>query len=541
LAARGEARQAPGARPAAAQPATGEAEFTIFVNGAAVGSEQVQLARDGNGWIITATGRSAPPIEFTINRFEMRYGADWQPVELKFDAAQRDRALQIATSFGVTTAINEITQSGATASKTDQISARTVVLPNNCWAAYEALAARLAGARSGAEIPVYVAAQAEITLAVTGVTVEQLAMPGRAVATRRYDLVFRNPGGPLEATIVVDDRSRFVRLDIPSASFAVVRSDAAGVGTRQPSLRNPTDADVTVPGNGFNLAGTLTTPPGAAGRLRYPAVVLVGGSGPVDRDETIAGIPLFGQLAGALAQSGFIVLRYDKRGIGQSGGRTETATLANYAEDVVAAVKWVEKRKDVDKRRVAVAGHGEGAAAALLAAAREKKIASLVLLAAPGTTGADLILEQQRHVLDVLNVSAEERRQKIDLQKKIQAAVVAGSGWEAIPDDLREQADTPWFRSLLTFDPAAVMPRVKQPILIVHGELDTQVLPRHADLLAGMARARKKAPAVDVVHLPGVNHLLVRAATGEVSEYGSLPEKTISPEVATRIAEWLKK
>src|SRR5690606_19066514 len=110
------------------------------------GSEQVNLARSGGNWIITSTGQLASPVELTINRFEVKYAADWQPLELTIDATMGGKPLGLATSFGMTTAINEITQGGTTNSKTDQISARTVVLPNNFFAAYEALAARLATA-----------------------------------------------------------------------------------------------------------------------------------------------------------------------------------------------------------------------------------------------------------------------------------------------------------------------------------------------------------------------------------------------------------
>src|SRR5439155_51587 len=85
---------------------------------------------------------------------------------------------------------------------------------------------------------------------------------------------------------------------------------------------------------------------------RTPAVVLVAGSGPVDRDGSVAGIPVFGQLASALADAGFTVLRYDKRGVGQSGGRIETASLTDYADDLRAAVKYMADRKDIDPKRV---------------------------------------------------------------------------------------------------------------------------------------------------------------------------------------------
>ncbi len=196
----------------------------------------------------------------------------------------------------------------------------------------------------------------------------------------------------------------------------------------------------------------------------------------------------------------------------------------------------------MNPRSITVAGHGEGAAIAMLAAAREKKIDALVVIAASGTSGADLILEQQQRELDRLKLSDQERTDKIELQKKIQAAVVSGKGWEALPEDVRKQADTPWFRSLLLFDPAEVMPRIKQPLLIVQGDLDTQVPPHHAEKLAALARARKKdAGGVEVVHLPGINHLLVPATTGEVSEYPTLEARTITPDVASTIAKWIKK
>jgi fermentation-respiration switch protein FrsA (DUF1100 family) len=91
------------------------------------------------------------------------------------------------------------------------------------------------------------------------------------------------------------------------------------------------------------------------------------------------------------------------------------------------------------------------------------------------------------------------------------------------------------------FDPAPVIKDLRQPILIVQGDLDVQVQPHHADKLGGLARARKKAGPVEVVHVAGVNHLLVPATTGEVQEYAQLKEKTISPEVAAAIVAWLRK
>ena len=338
--------------------------------------------------------------------------------------------------------------------------------------------------------------------------------------------------------MTVDERGRFAKADMPGLGVSIARQDLAGVETRQQTLRNPTDSEVVVPAAGFGLAGTLTTPP-RQGRLRHPAIVLVAGSGPIDRDVTVAGIPLFAQLAGQLAERDFLVLRYDKRGVGKSGGRTERVTLEDYADDAIAAVKWLGKRKDVDTERIFVAGYSEGASVAMLAAAREKKIAGLVLMAGMGTTGRELILEQQQQLLANTSLSETERADKVALQTKILDAVIAQKGWEGIPPEMRSAADTTAFRSLVTFDPARAMANVKQPLLIVQGALDKQFLPYHADRLAELARARKKAASVELKQLPALNHLFVPAKTGDVSEYQSLETKVISPEVAAAIAAWV--
>ena len=534
----GAAAQAPPAQ----QPTPGPAVFTVFLRGVDVGREQVNLTRSGSQWIVSATGRTG---EVTLTRFEVKYTADWQPSELSLEATigEKDaKTVQLLTSFAVTTAINEITQNGVTNSKTDQISARTIVLPTNTFAGYEVLAARLASAPLGTEFPTYVPPSGEVKVVVKGVADEVIKTPAGILQMRRFELTAHNPNGSTFPILVtVDDKARLARLEVAASGVAVVRSDLSGVAVRTLTARNPTDSDVTIPANGFSIAATMTGPP-AVGRLRHPTVVLVGGSGPIDREGSVAGIPIMSQLAGALAQQGFLVLRYDKRGVGQSGGRAEAATHKDYSDDLIGIVKWLEKRDDVDPRRLTVVGHAEGGAVALQAAAREKKITSLVLVATPGTTGAELILEQQRLELDRMKLPESEKADKIALQKQIHAAVIDGAGWESVPPELRRQADTPWFRSVLLFDPAALLPRVKQPILIVQGDLDKQVLPHHADLLAGLARARKKdAGGVDVVHVPGVNHLLVPAATGDVKEYSELKVKSVSPDVITAIVEWLKK
>ena len=374
------------------------------------------------------------------------------------------------------------------------------------------------------------APQAEVKMKVRSVTVQSLTGPAGALQTRRFDVTFQNPDRPVNAVITVDSRLRLVRFELPDVGLLVVREDASSVAMRPETIRNPTDADFSVPANGFNLAATLTMPPTVAGRLRYPAVVLVGGARPGDRDLTINGIPVLAQLARSLADAGTIAVRYDRRGSGQSGGRTESAAIADYADDILAVVRAVSKKEDVDKQRIVVAGYGDGAAAALLAASRSKDIDGVVTIDAAGTKGSDMILEQQQRLLTGLNLSAEERQARIELQKKIQAAVVGAGSWEGVPEAMRRQADTPWFRSVLQFDPALVVAKIKQPMLILHAELDNNIPPSEADRLAELAKARKKAGPVQTTKIPGITQALTEPAA-----------TTVSAKVGAAIAEWVKK
>jgi dipeptidyl aminopeptidase/acylaminoacyl peptidase len=369
---------------------------------------------------------------------------------------------------------------------------------------------------------------------------QQIQTTSRMIAARRTQVKLVLPTGALDADIWTDEAGRMIRFSIPRQSLEVVREDVASVASRTVPVSRPNDQSISIPANGFTLAATLSKPT-QTGPARLPAVLLLGGTGPADRDEMLFGVPILGELANAIAEAGFIVVRYDKRGIGQSGGRAEAASLADYVEDLRGAVKWLADRKDVDPRQIAVIGHSEGGTVALMAAAKDKRIAAVGLLGTPGVTGAETVLAQQEHLLERMKISAEDRQAKIALQKKIHEAVLTGKGWDQVPQDVRKQVDNPEFQSLLASDPSKILPDVRQPVLIVQGELDTQVEPSNADRLESLAKKRKHVAPVDMAKVPGVNHLLVPATTGESDEYGSLKDKHVSRAVTDAIVTWLKK
>ena len=515
--------------------------YLVFLQQRPVGREEVTLLNDADGWTVRGSNQLGPPIDVTTRRAEIRYDAAWNARSLVLEGIARGQDAQLHITFADGMATSEISVQGKTERKVDPVSADTIILPTTFLGSYTVLAHRLQGLRPGAELKVFIAPQIELPIRVAGVTDERIETPRAAIPARRYALKVVNPppAGELDATVWTDDRGQLLRLSIPAQRLELAREDIASAATRTTSFSLPGDERVSIPATGFNLAGTLTKPPGASGRL--PAVVLIAGSGLTDRDETVAGIPIFGQLARGLVEAGFVVVRYDKRGVGQSGGRAESATLVDYAEDARAVVRWLERRPEVDKDRLALVGHSEGAAVAMLLAAREDRVKAAALVAGPGTTGAELVLEQQRHQLDLMKVDDTERAAKIALQEQIQAAVLKGTGWDGVPENLRRAADTPWFQSLLAFDPARVMKDVDQPLLIVQGELDTQVPPHHADKLLALAQARNRKVDAQLLKVPGVNHLLVPAKTGEVSEYSSLADAEVAPAVPAGIGAWLAK
>ena len=519
---------------------TGSADFVILFRGARVGSESVTVERTGSGWLIAGSGRTTAPVELVTERFEAAYAADWQPQRLVFRGQARGQGISLETSFGVTTATSDMTQGAERGTVAHQITPRSIVLPASFFGAYEALALRLDTAAVGTRLPAYIPPTGETSVTVDRQAPRRVSTGTTTLELREFGLTINTSGVRLPLEIWIDARGRLARLVMPTSSLVVLRDDLAGVMAREVPSHHPGDEEVFAPANGFSLSATLSKPP--TGPAKLPAIVLVAPPGVVDRDVTVFGISVFGQLAGALADAGYAVLRYDSRGIGRSGGRTESATLNEYAEDVIQAINWLRKRRDIDADRISVAGYAEGGAVSLIAASREKRIKAVALVASAGRTGREVAIEQQQDLLSRLKVPETERAARIALQNRVMDAVVAGRGWEGIAPDVRASADSPWFRSWLLFDPAVVLQKVNQPLLVLHGSLDRELAPSHGERLATLARGRKKAAPAATRHavIAGANHLMVPATTGEIDEYGTLTSRTLMPDVAGTIASWLR-
>ena len=531
------------AAPAAAQPRpqSGSTAYSIFLRGSSLGREDVSVATGPGGTTITVTGRLGPPVNAITRKAEFKYSADWTPTSFTLEGSNPGGDVTVNTTFNGARATTTGTQGATPINAAHDVAPKAFALPNGVFGGFAAVSLRLAvEAAPGAEFRAYILPLLEIPLRVDSVNAERMQSGTSVFNIRRYDLTLMNPGGALALSMIASEDGGLIRLTIPAQGLDIIREDVAASTSRTQIYSNPSDEALIIPAVGFNLGATITRPQTPSGP-KLPAVILLAGASIGDRDGVVFGVPILAQLAGALADAGFLAVRYDKRGFGQSGGRAESATLSDYADDVRAVVKWLGSRNDVDTKRIAVVGHSEGSMVALLAAAREKRLAAVVSLDGPASTGAALVLEQQQHALQQGNVPEAERAGKVALQKQILSAVITGEGWQGISPEMRRQADTPWFQSLLTYDPVKVIDDVRQPLLIVHGELDRQVPVAHADKLANLARTEGKSKAVEVVVVRGVNHLLVPAVTGQPSEYGSLKERTVSKDVTGPITGWLAK
>lgn len=302
---------------------------------------------------------------------------------------------------------------------------------------------------------------------------------------------------------------------------------------------------------GIKFAGTLTLPKGAG---PFPAVLLITGSGPQDRDESLLGHKPFLVLADHLTRKGIAVLRVDDRGVGGSTGNTMQSTTEDFAGDALAGVAYLQSRKEINPKKIGLLGHSEGGVVAPLAASRSKEIAFIVLLAGTGLPGEDILYLQAAAGLRAFGASEDAIAKNRAVQEKMFAILKSEKDPKEAEKKLRDalqgtgvNADqqiaftqTPWFRFFLGHDPRPALIKVRCPVLALNGEKDVQVTPK--ENLRAIEKALKEGGNSDftIKEMPGLNHLFQTCKTGAFSEYAQI-EETIAPAVLELIADWIVK
>ena len=524
-----------------ADPTPGATSFNIFLRGVPVGVERVELVRLDDGWSVRSSGDLPSPIDRRHRAFEMEYDRAWSPRRLSIDGTRQGASFVLETEFAGGTATSRVEDENGEESVQQDMDPASVVLPDYIFSAYEAMAARLSSVVSGDRLPVYVPPRGQTEAVIGEIIPQQLETAQGRLQARIYRITFDSPQQRLDAEVWVADNHRLLRVFLPSVSLDIARQDISLVSTRLTGVTVPGDTSVRIASRGFSLASALTVPQHAPmPEDGWPAVVLVPGTESADRDEFLSGVPIHGHLATTLSAAGYVVVRYDRRGVGQSGGRAETATLDDYAADVRAAVDYLRDRDDIDRDRIGVIGHGEGGWIGLEAASRERRITALALVGTPSTDGVSWVLERQETELDRIGADDEARADRLDLQRRLNAAVLGNGPWDDIPSDLRQRADTRWFRSFLEFDPAEALRRARQPLLVMHGRLDRAVALSHAERLAAVGSERRRQEStVDLVSLPGVNHLLLDTTPGGDAASTAPASLSLSPLVTSSLVAWL--
>lgn len=356
---------------------------------------------------------------------------------------------------------------------------------------------------------------------------------------------------PLELGRTAEEKPTYKRPQEPKAPFPYRAEDV--------SYDNPK-------AEGVSLAGTLTLPEGNG---PFPAVVLISGSGPQDRNEELLNHKPFLVIADHFTRNGIAVLRFDDRGVGQSTGNFQAANSADFATDVQAGINYLKTREEINSNKIGLVGHSEGGLIGPIVAADNADVAFLVMMAGPGVDGEKILLLQQELMAKAEGSTKKEiaitrkisqrlfkaLKTSTDLEKtKAELIPFVKKEYEKFPeeakaklgdlDNLAKQQvgmlSSPWFQFFLSYDPAENLQRVSCPVLAINGSKDLQVdAEQNIPVIAANLRKGGNQQVITKI-LPGLNHLFQHSETGKASEYGSL-EETFAPEALELMTEWITK
>lgn len=270
----------------------------------------------------------------------------------------------------------------------------------------------------------------------------------------------------------------------------------------------------------YEFKGTLTYPKKEG---KYPLMIMISGSGIQNRDEEIMQHKPFAVIADYMANNGIAVFRYDDRGFGSKNAELFNATTFDYALDVESALNALKNHPNIDTDKIGLVGHSEGGLIAPIVASRNSDVDFLILLAGPGVNGMEVLVEQTKAILKANGYSKKEIEAQVEALKK-----------RELPD-----LNNVWMKCFLDLEPAEYLKKVKQPILVLNGTKDLQVL--YKQNLPAIKKALKEGgnKSYKIHKLKGLNHLFQECKTGSPNEYYEI-EQTISPKVLKLMKDFVK-
>lgn len=297
--------------------------------------------------------------------------------------------------------------------------------------------------------------------------------------------------------------------------------------------------EVSFLSEGTKLAGTLAVP---AADGPVAAVLMLPGSGETDRNDNARAVAInvFPPLVQALGALGLATFRYDKRGVGDSGGDYWRSGFDDRLTDAVAAVAWLREQPQIDPARIFVLGHSEGALIAIRLAAGAVPVMGVVLLAGSAKTGEETLLWQGRQIAQSLTglprlIVRALRIDPLAAQRKSIARLKASTS-DTLRVQLVRKLNAKWLREFLAYDPAADLAKVDVPVLAITGAKDLQVDPADLELMAELIPGEFAS-----FRAPDVTHLL-RHEVGPPSlqTYKQQVRRPVDASVIDRVCTWLK-
>ena len=313
-----------------------------------------------------------------------------------------------------------------------------------------------------------------------------------------------------------------------------------------------------------SLAGTLTLP---TNKKDLPAIVLVSGSGPQNRDEEMMGHRPFWVIADYLTNLGYAVLRYDDRGTFDSEGDFSTATTLDFARDASAAVDYLKKRPEVDSTKIVVIGHSEGGLIANILGASISGLSGIVSLAGTSIRGDSILKIQTKLIAESTGEKGVQWDLTYDYNVAIWDAVIASKNIKEFENALASLSNdfvkrfrkkklikkseekeviaavkktwlNPWMYEFIRYSPSDDIPKITCDVLVLIGSRDIQVTSKenikgYNELLPNNGKLHL------VKELKGLNHLFQRCTTCTISEYEQL-EETFSTIALEEIRYFLK-
>ena len=308
----------------------------------------------------------------------------------------------------------------------------------------------------------------------------------------------------------------------------------------------------------IQLAGTLSLPSEKSRNLT--SIILINGSGPQNRNSELFGHKPFLVLADYFTKNGYAVLRFDDRGVGLSSGTMKNCTTEDFSRDVEAAVLYLKTRKEINPSKIGLIGHSEGGIIAPIIASKNQDIAFIILLAAPGILGKELLIQQNMLLGEAIGLDKNETARKSRMNREIYDLILSSKDTlilkreitnlykeyeDTIPSDMEinsivNQLNSNWFRYFISYDPSINLSNVKCPILALNGDKDLQV-PFDPNLIEiEKLLSTINHPNFKTIKMEGVNHLFQTCTTGSPDEYGEI-EETFSTKAMNEMLKWLKK